>query len=319
MLPLSQSMSSSLNPIEQSHIPSPIHVGGSHEHFDTLGRGSSITFYSLFRAILREKGFFKNKDTVEIFVARTCCWKELNQILYRFGNLVREHIPPYYPSWLAVPLKLKDTVWETICMEVDPTITRSDSFLVGHTRSDGTFPTVFVEEKVIAVKDIIIKNLQSKYLDVDHDPLAQVFGPMKKGCVNFMDPDVTKKFIQSTKLLRAQITEDKESYINLENRFSQYMAENDARFENLKDMISTPLLREEAVAHFQNFHEHIIATGRALVLPALQESVEAEYEVIVDIIFEENSPVFVQRGVYFDEHLIGAKIKYLRILLCFTY
>ncbi|KAF6162981.1 hypothetical protein GIB67_021130 [Kingdonia uniflora] len=57
-------------------------------------------------------------------------------------------------------------------MEVDPTITRSDSFLVGHTRSDGTFPTTFVEEKVIAVKDIITKNPQSKYLDVDHDPLA---------------------------------------------------------------------------------------------------------------------------------------------------
>ncbi|KAF6169435.1 hypothetical protein GIB67_021438 [Kingdonia uniflora] len=33
-------------------------------------------------------------------------------------------------------------------MEVDPTITRSDSFLIGHTRSDGTFPTTFVKEKV---------------------------------------------------------------------------------------------------------------------------------------------------------------------------
>ncbi|KAF6171328.1 hypothetical protein GIB67_038181 [Kingdonia uniflora] len=34
-------------------------------------------------------------------------------------------------------------------MEVDPTITRSDSFLVGHTRSDGTFPTALVAEKVV--------------------------------------------------------------------------------------------------------------------------------------------------------------------------
>ncbi|KAF6176833.1 hypothetical protein GIB67_026520, partial [Kingdonia uniflora] len=128
----------------------------------------------------------------------------------------------------------------------------------------------------------------SKYLDVDHDPLVQVFGPVKKGCVNFMGPDITKKFIQSTKLLRAHITEDKEYYIYLENRFSQYKAENDARFENLKDMvdslrssgcaatsterswISTPLLREEAVVHFLNFYEHIVATRRALVLPGLQ-------------------------------------------------
>ncbi|KAF6145775.1 hypothetical protein GIB67_016224 [Kingdonia uniflora] len=158
----------------------------------------------------------------------------------------------------------------------------------------------------IAVKDIITKNPQSKYLDVDHDPLAQVFGPMKKRCVNFMGPD----------------------------------AKNDIRFENLKDMvasfrssgcattstvnversrISTPLLREEAVAHFLNFHEHIAATGRVLVFPGLQESKEAEYEVIADIILKENSLVFGQRGVFFDERLIGTKIKYPRIHLCFAY
>ncbi|KAF6141119.1 hypothetical protein GIB67_006564, partial [Kingdonia uniflora] len=41
MLPPSRSMSSSLNHMEQSPIPSPIHVGGSHEHFDTSGGGSS--------------------------------------------------------------------------------------------------------------------------------------------------------------------------------------------------------------------------------------------------------------------------------------
>ncbi|KAF6154759.1 hypothetical protein GIB67_032371 [Kingdonia uniflora] len=44
MLPPSRSMSSSLNPMEQLLIPSPIHVGGSHEHFETSGGGSSITF-----------------------------------------------------------------------------------------------------------------------------------------------------------------------------------------------------------------------------------------------------------------------------------
>ncbi|KAF6137201.1 hypothetical protein GIB67_030965 [Kingdonia uniflora] len=129
----------------------------------------------------------------------------------------------------------------------------------------------------IAVKDIITENPQSKYLDVDYDPLAQVFGHVKKGCVNFMRPDVTKKFIQITELLRAYITGDKKPYIELENHFSQYKVENDARFKNLKDMvaslrssgcvitstersrISTPLLREEAVVHFLNFHGHIVS------------------------------------------------------------
>ncbi|KAF6154758.1 hypothetical protein GIB67_032370 [Kingdonia uniflora] len=189
----------------------------------------------------------------------------------------------------------------------------------------------------IAVKDIITNNLQSKYLDVDHDSLAQVFGPVKRGCVIFMGPDVTKKFIQSTELLRAHITEDNECYIDLENCFSQNKAENDARFENLKDMVAslrssrcattstersriyTPLWREETAIHFLNFHEHIVATRRALVLLSLQESEEAKNEVIVDIIFEENSLVFGQRRVFFDEHLIGTKIKYPRILLHFAY
>ncbi|KAF6157175.1 hypothetical protein GIB67_041636 [Kingdonia uniflora] len=129
-----------------------------------------------------------------------------------------------------------------------------------------------LEATQIAVKDIIMKNPQSKYLDADHDPLVQVFGPMKKGCVNFMGPD-----------------------------------------------ISMPLLRKEAVVHFMNFHEHIATTGRALVLPGLQESEEAEYKVIVDIIFEENSPVLGQRGVFFYERLIGTKIKFPRILLRFAY
>ncbi|KAF6158566.1 hypothetical protein GIB67_040080, partial [Kingdonia uniflora] len=61
------------------------------------------------------------------------------------------------------------------------------------------------------------------------------------------------------------------------------------------------------------------STGRALVLLDLQESEEAEYEVIVDIIFKKNSPVFGQYGVFFDELLINTKFKYPRILLRFAY
>ncbi|KAF6160447.1 hypothetical protein GIB67_019216, partial [Kingdonia uniflora] len=116
--------------------------------------------------------------------------------------------------------------------------------------------------------------------------------------------------MQSSELLRTQIMEGKESYIDLDNRFSQYKAENDAKLDSLRDMVtslrsfqravtstvnmSTPLLREEAAAHFLNLHEHIVASGRALVIPGYQESEEAEYEVIVDIIFEVNFSVFGQ-------------------------
>ncbi|KAF6168245.1 hypothetical protein GIB67_011630 [Kingdonia uniflora] len=155
-----------------------------------------------------------------------------------------------------------------------------------------------------------------------------------------MGSDVTKKFIQSTELLRAQIMEGKESYINLENRFLQYKAENDAKLDSLRDMVtslrsfervatpianvdrsrmSTPLLREEAIAHFLNLHEHIVVSGRALVIPGYQESEEAEYEVILDIIFEHGSPVFGQCGVFFDELLIGTKVLPVVGFLTFVY
>ncbi|KAF6169346.1 hypothetical protein GIB67_016516 [Kingdonia uniflora] len=100
MLPPSRSMSSSLNPIEQSPIPSPIHVGGSYEHFNTLGGDSSKPKIRFGFSLL---GHFVGKNSTKF--------------MSRFGNLVREHIPPYYPSWLAIPLKLQDTVWETICDE----------------------------------------------------------------------------------------------------------------------------------------------------------------------------------------------------------
>ncbi|KAF6158939.1 hypothetical protein GIB67_012356 [Kingdonia uniflora] len=134
--------------------------------------------------------------------------------------------------------------------------------------------------------------------------------PLYQNFKNFMGPNVTKKFIQSTELLRAQIMEGKEFYINLENRFSQYKAENDDVYTSFG---------EEAVAHFLNLHEHIVASGRALVIPGYQESEEVEYEVIVDIIFEHGSPVFGQRKVFFDEFLISTKIKYPRNFLRFAY
>ncbi|KAF6166128.1 hypothetical protein GIB67_023838, partial [Kingdonia uniflora] len=148
---------------------------------------------------------------------------------------------------------------------------------------------LITQNQKIAVKDIISRNPQSKYLDVDHDPLAQVFGHVKKG------------------------------FENLKDMVASLRSSGCATTSTERSRISTPLLREETVVHFLNFHEHIVAIRRALVLPGIQESEEVEYEVIVEIIFEENSLVFGQRGVFFDERLIGTNIKYPRILLRFGY
>ncbi|KAF6173897.1 hypothetical protein GIB67_039848 [Kingdonia uniflora] len=72
--------------MEQSPIPLPIHVGRSHEYFDTSGGGYVVG-------------------------------KNSTKFMSHFGNLVREHILAYYPDWQAVSLKLKDSIWETICDE----------------------------------------------------------------------------------------------------------------------------------------------------------------------------------------------------------
>ncbi|KAF6159366.1 hypothetical protein GIB67_032137 [Kingdonia uniflora] len=117
-------------------------------------------------------------------------------------------------------------------MEVDPTTTRSNSFLVGHTRSDVTFPAALVAKKMIAVKEIIANNPQSKYLDVDHDPLARVFGKVK------------------------------ETYIDLENRLSQYKAENDVKFDSLSDMV-------RSLRSFERATTPNVNVDRSRVLPVV--------------------------------------------------
>ncbi|KAF6149506.1 hypothetical protein GIB67_003654 [Kingdonia uniflora] len=105
MQPPSRSMSSSLNPMEQSFIPSPIHVGGPHEHFDTLG-GEEV------KASRERNKINRSKMLTPHTTGRNGVFRVADEM-----------------------------------MEVDPTITRSDSSLVGHAHSDGTFPTTFVEEK----------------------------------------------------------------------------------------------------------------------------------------------------------------------------
>ncbi|KAF6161145.1 hypothetical protein GIB67_007786 [Kingdonia uniflora] len=160
MLPPSRSTSSSSKPMEQSPIPSPIYDGGSYEHFDTSGRGSSKTKIRLRFSLL---GHVVGKNSTKF--------------MSRIGSLVREHIPPYNLNWLAVSLKSKDTVWEMICMEVDLTISRSDFFLVGHTRSDGTFPMIFVEEKV---KYKVIKKVKDRHKKKEREAKKKGFNQKPK-------------------------------------------------------------------------------------------------------------------------------------------
>ncbi|KAF6157972.1 hypothetical protein GIB67_015288 [Kingdonia uniflora] len=78
--------------------PLPIPTGGSHEHSTTSGGDSS-----------------KPKIPLKLSLLGHVVGKNSTKFMSCLGNLVREHIPPYYPDWPVVPDRFKDTVWQIIC------------------------------------------------------------------------------------------------------------------------------------------------------------------------------------------------------------
>ncbi|KAF6155037.1 hypothetical protein GIB67_035784 [Kingdonia uniflora] len=80
--------------------PLPIPAGRSHEHSTTSGGDSS-----------------KPKIPLKLLLLGHVVGKNLAKFMSRLGNLVREHIPPYYPDSPVVPDRFKDTVWQIICEE----------------------------------------------------------------------------------------------------------------------------------------------------------------------------------------------------------
>ncbi|KAF9613579.1 hypothetical protein IFM89_009249 [Coptis chinensis] len=72
------------------------------------------------------------------------------------------------------------------------TVTRTDLYVAMHTRKDGSCPTPELTSKVKQIKDITERDPSSINLDVDHDPVAQVYGPEKKGFVRGLGIGVSK-------------------------------------------------------------------------------------------------------------------------------
>ncbi|KAF6176777.1 hypothetical protein GIB67_020499 [Kingdonia uniflora] len=186
MISPSQSMP---NPSKPLLIP----AGGSHEHSTTSGGGSSITLYLLFRAIktLRngKKTLRKKYDEWDTDEARkkNCPKKTRPENWVRFVDLTsseevkasRERNKINRSKMVTPHTTRRKGVFRVAdeMMEVDPTTTRSDSFLVGHIRSDGTYPMTLVAEKVrlvdrrLAHVDVgkasdILRSLYFKDLDI---------------------------------------------------------------------------------------------------------------------------------------------------------
>ncbi|KAF9598375.1 hypothetical protein IFM89_027277 [Coptis chinensis] len=67
---------------------------------------------------------------------------------------------------------------------------RTDIFVVTHTRKNGTFVSEEVRQKMI--NEIVARDPSSKYKDLDHDPVAEVFGKDGRGQVLGLGSGVSK-------------------------------------------------------------------------------------------------------------------------------
>ncbi|KAF9592195.1 hypothetical protein IFM89_012689 [Coptis chinensis] len=95
----------------------------------------------------------------------------------RLGKLTRQHCPPHYSKWTLVPVEAINLLWNGILVANDPANppSRTDIFVVTHTRKNGTFVSEEVRQKMIKINEIVARDPSSKHKDLDHDPVAEVF------------------------------------------------------------------------------------------------------------------------------------------------
>ncbi|KAF9607547.1 hypothetical protein IFM89_036909 [Coptis chinensis] len=79
------------------------------------------------------------------------------------------------------------TVEEMVANDPANPPSRTDIFVVTHTRKNGTFVSEEIE-----INEIVARDPSTKYKDLDHDPVAEVFGKDAKGRVLGLRSGVSK-------------------------------------------------------------------------------------------------------------------------------
>ncbi|KAF9592188.1 hypothetical protein IFM89_012682 [Coptis chinensis] len=93
---------------------------------------------------------------------------------------------------------------------------RTDIFVVTHTRKNGTFVSEEVRQKMIEINEIVARDPSSKYNDLDHDPVAEVFGKDGRSSTRMATAHYKKKVEEAerSKLeLQSQINDLKQEVI----------------------------------------------------------------------------------------------------------
>ncbi|KAF5195730.1 hypothetical protein FRX31_014683 [Thalictrum thalictroides] len=106
----------------------------------------------------------------------------------------------------------------------DIPVIRTRLFMALHTKSDGSCPTQEHSPIVDQIKEIADKDPSSTLLDVDHDPVAQVYGPEVKGRVRACGTGVSKRGIDASALARHQLKRQKQYTSALEDKVSSMNA-----------------------------------------------------------------------------------------------
>ncbi|KAF6160819.1 hypothetical protein GIB67_036020 [Kingdonia uniflora] len=213
----------------------------------------------------------------------------------------------------------------------DPETARTNYFLAGHTYSDGSFLTPFLKAKVAKIKSNVEKNPEPKHYDVDDDPVGQAYGPEKKGRVLGEGILVTKSMLKHMKLARTIIKEGKLAYNEINNKLNVVIDEVKTLKENAtrkgqRTQNASPYYTSETSSHvcrherevgihFFNFHrDEVVAVGRA-IFPRNQTNNPNEYDVLVDLIIDEDAEVSGRRGMLFRDIPVGEWFKYPSFLL----
>ncbi|KAF9613157.1 hypothetical protein IFM89_005928 [Coptis chinensis] len=102
---------------------------------------------------------------------------------------------------------------------------RTDIFVVTHTRKNGTFVSEEVRQKMIEINEIVACDPSSKYKDLDHDPVAEVFGKDGRGRVLGLGSGVSKTTHMATAHYKKKAEEVERSKLETQSQINDLKQE----------------------------------------------------------------------------------------------
>ncbi|KAF9622176.1 hypothetical protein IFM89_030034 [Coptis chinensis] len=95
---------------------------------------------------------------------------------------------------------------------------RTDIFVVTHTRKNGTFVSEEVRQKMIKINEIVARDPSSKHKDLDHDPITEVFGKDGRGRVLGLGSGASKTTLMAAALYKRKAEEAERSKFEFQSQ-----------------------------------------------------------------------------------------------------